>query len=581
MVTRGALTIDMSLVFLIVDAPVSTVGVNGVGTPLLTLPLGRRTLLAQLARRAQRMADGEVGELLILRDFPATRDDARLADDAGVKLRVINSAELRDVLGALPDSDDLVVFDAARWPADDIDPAGLLREYRQGHGAMHAIGVGTRTGRAQERVERDEKGQVTRVQRDYGMSTAPEVAAHGAFLSILPVGCVQGVSFDSLAGLCSVLKDYEVDVREFSVPVNVLNLRTVDGVLALTDRSLSHEQGGVRVRDVTDKNFVIAGAESYVDPSARVIGPVILHDRVQVARGATIVGPAVVGRDAQIGPDAVVAQAVVASGARVAKGVTLRHCVAVGECTESSSTMQERPAPARLTGAVTPQAPRISRRIQFAIKRTIDILVAGTSLLVMSPILIVVGILVKLTSRGPLFFIHHRERADGKEFGCIKFRTMADGAHKMQEELQACNEVDGPQFKLRHDPRVTRLGAWMRKTNIDEFPQLINVLLGHMSLVGPRPSPFRENQICVPWRRARLSVRPGITGLWQICRSADRSAGDFHEWIFYDMAYVRNFSLWLDVKILVATLITLGGRNSVPIKRLLPNCPTEVSDPSA
>jgi lipopolysaccharide/colanic/teichoic acid biosynthesis glycosyltransferase len=113
------------------------------------------------------------------------------------------------------------------------------------------------------------------------------------------------------------------------------------------------------------------------------------------------------------------------------------------------------------------------------------------------------------------------------------------------------------------------LGKWLRTTNIDELPQLFNVLVGHMSLVGPRPSPFRENQICVPWRRARLSVRPGITGLWQICRSADRSAGDFHEWIFYDITYVRQFTLWLDLKILVATVLTLGGRSSVPVSRLI------------
>jgi lipopolysaccharide/colanic/teichoic acid biosynthesis glycosyltransferase len=116
---------------------------------------------------------------------------------------------------------------------------------------------------------------------------------------------------------------------------------------------------------------------------------------------------------------------------------------------------------------------------------------------------------------------------------------------------------------MDHDPRVTRVGRWLRATNIDELPQLINVFLGQMSIVGPRPSPFRENQICVPWRRARLSVRPGITGLWQICRD-QRSEGDFHQWITYDIMYVRNLSLWLDAKILIATMLTLGGLWSVP-----------------
>jgi lipopolysaccharide/colanic/teichoic acid biosynthesis glycosyltransferase len=124
--------------------------------------------------------------------------------------------------------------------------------------------------------------------------------------------------------------------------------------------------------------------------------------------------------------------------------------------------------------------------------------------------------------------------------------------------------VDGPQFKIEADPRVTRLGAFLRDTCIDELPQLINVVVGEMSLVGPRPSPFRENQMCIPWREARLSVRPGITGLWQVCRRK-RAKGDFHQWIYYDLLYVRHQSLWVDLKILVATLVSLGGKWSVPL----------------
>jgi lipopolysaccharide/colanic/teichoic acid biosynthesis glycosyltransferase len=128
--------------------------------------------------------------------------------------------------------------------------------------------------------------------------------------------------------------------------------------------------------------------------------------------------------------------------------------------------------------------------------------------------------------------------------------------------------VDGPQFKLSDDPRETRLGRWLRRSNIDELPQLFNVVAGQMSLVGPRPSPFRENQICVSWRQARLSVRPGITGLWQLCRDR-RSDGDFHQWIYYDLAYVRNMSLWLDLKILFYTILTGAGRVHVPLWRLI------------
>ena len=210
-----------------------------------------------------------------------------------------------------------------------------------------------------------------------------------------------------------------------------------------------------------------------------------------------------------------------------------------------------------------------ARLIHAAAKRIIDVVFASAALLALSPLLIAVAILIKLGSPGPVLFVHRREQKGGREFPCLKFRTMVADAHRQQRALYKQNEVDGPQFNVPNDPRVTPLGWWLRGTNIDELPQLINVLLGHMSLVGPRPSPFRENQICVPWRQARLSVRPGITGLWQLCRSPDRSAGDFHQWIFYDMAYVRHFSTWLDIKILLATVLTRGGRSRVPLSWMI------------
>jgi lipopolysaccharide/colanic/teichoic acid biosynthesis glycosyltransferase len=191
------------------------------------------------------------------------------------------------------------------------------------------------------------------------------------------------------------------------------------------------------------------------------------------------------------------------------------------------------------------------------------------ALLILSPLLLFVAALIKLTSPGPVLFTHMREGREGRVFRCWKFRTMVHGAHAEQRELYRNNALDGPQFKLDRDHRITRLGHRLRVTNIDELPQLINVMLGHMSLIGPRPSPFRENQICIPWRQARLSVRPGITGLWQLCRQ-ERDAGDFHQWIYYDMLYVRHMSAWLDLKILAATVLTLAGRWSVPLSWMIP-----------
>ena len=158
----------------------------------------------------------------------------------------------------------------------------------------------------------------------------------------------------------------------------------------------------------------------------------------------------------------------------------------------------------------------------------------------------------------PFFFTHRRETLGGREFPCLKFRSMRKDADRIKAELIGENKADGPQFFLdpNDDPRLTRTGWLLRKTNIDELPQFWNVLLGHMSVVGPRPSPRAENQCCPPWREARLSVRPGVTGLWQVMRT--RQAGmDFQEWIKYDIEYVENAGWRLDLSILRKTLIVL------------------------
>jgi len=188
--------------------------------------------------------------------------------------------------------------------------------------------------------------------------------------------------------------------------------------------------------------------------------------------------------------------------------------------------------------------------------------------ILLSPLLLLVALIVRLDSKGPIFYGDKREGFGGRVFRCWKFRTMIVDADARQRDLIAKNQMDGPQFKLDNDPRVTRLGRILRPLSIDELPQFFNVLFGQMSFVGPRPSPFRENQMCVPWREGRLSVRPGITGLWQVCRH-DRSTGDFHQWIYYDLLYVRNMSLLVDLKIVLATIVTLGGKWSVPLDWIL------------
>jgi lipopolysaccharide/colanic/teichoic acid biosynthesis glycosyltransferase len=188
------------------------------------------------------------------------------------------------------------------------------------------------------------------------------------------------------------------------------------------------------------------------------------------------------------------------------------------------------------------------------VKRAFDIVFSLLALALTLPLYPLIALAIVLEDPGPIFFIHQRETLGGRRFGCIKFRSMRRNADQIKKQLQAQNKADGPQFYIPNDPRLTRVGAFLRQTQLDEFPQFINVLLGHMSVVGPRPSPYEENQYCPPWREARLSVRPGITGLWQIKRT--RAAGsDFQEWIKYDIQYVETQSFALDLYIIWRTIV--------------------------
>lgn len=198
-----------------------------------------------------------------------------------------------------------------------------------------------------------------------------------------------------------------------------------------------------------------------------------------------------------------------------------------------------------------------SRGLYPYVKRLMDVLISLFAITVTLPLFVLVAILVKLTSPGPVFYADRRQGRGGVEFRCYKFRTMVANAAEKQAELRKLNEVDGPQFKMTDDPRLTNIGRWLRKYNVDELPQFINVLLGQMSLVGPRPSPDRENQLCPGWRRTRLSLRPGITGLWQVLRLRDFGPSDFQEWIYYDLEYARHQSFWLDCLIIAYTPFTV------------------------
>ncbi len=193
--------------------------------------------------------------------------------------------------------------------------------------------------------------------------------------------------------------------------------------------------------------------------------------------------------------------------------------------------------------------PEINARLIF--KQTLDRIAAGIGLLLLSPLLAAIAVAVKATSRGPVFFRQVRCGLHGRRFKLLKFRTMVVNAEEIKETLSHLNEMDGPVFKIKNDPRITPVGRVLRKLSLDELPQLVNVLKGEMSLVGPRPPLPQEVADYDFWQRRKLSMKPGITCLWQV---GDRNDTSFEQWMRQDLEYIDNWSLTLDAKILLRTI---------------------------
>ena len=289
------------------------------------------------------------------------------------------------------------------------------------------------------------------------------------------------------------------------------------------DATIPRVRPSVRARDAT----------AWIDPAAtvatgaRLIGNVWVGAGRHVPAGQTIVGPVIVWDDPSVRPQ-----------------IETLEWLAIEPV---AATEDPRPA-------------RVGSQYRF-FKRAFDVAFALAAILVTLPLWPVIMLMIWIEDGRPFFFAHRRESRGGVEFGCIKFRSMFKNAEAQVEKLKAKNRSDGAHVFIENDPRVTRIGRLLRKTNLDELPQFLNVLAGHMSIVGPRPSPRKENQFAPAWREARLSVKPGITGLWQISRT--RKAGsDFQEWIKYDIEYVERCSFWLDVRIIAKTLEMIVHKSS-------------------
>ncbi|HMH46814.1 MAG TPA: sugar transferase, partial [Solirubrobacteraceae bacterium] len=201
--------------------------------------------------------------------------------------------------------------------------------------------------------------------------------------------------------------------------------------------------------------------------------------------------------------------------------------------------------------------PPVFEGVDFALKRTFDLLGASILLILLSPLLLAIVIAVRVSSRGPILYRSTRRGIGQQPFPCLKFRTMHTHAEERQADLEELNEASGALFKIRDDPRLTRVGSLLRRFSLDELPQLVNVLRGEMSLVGPRPLPQRDYEMLEDWHRKRYLVLPGITGLWQV---SGRSELDFDDLVNLDFIYLEHWSLALDLTILLKTVPAVISR---------------------
>lgn len=351
------------------------------------------------------------------------------------------------------------------------------------------------------------------------------------------------LNFDDFAAQCShnLLNWYSIKIGG-----TILDLETEAGLLKFLTNNLRSPS-----RQLLQSNHKI---NHTISPDARLFGRVALGENVRIDRDVIIIGPTIIGNNVKIGRGTIVRASVIGNDVSLPENCLVQNRLLLEhELKLDSLSSQKRAAqvPVRIAAFNENGCRGNNYRnwpmFSYAryIKRTADIIASLIVLILFAPIFPLIAMAIKLNSKGLVFFRDRREGFHGSEFFCLKFRTMIAGADLIQEKLRVINQVDGPQFKVEDDPRVTAVGKFLRDTFIDEVPQFLNILLGQMSVVGPRPSPKAENTFCPAWRDARLSVRPGVTGLWQVCRTRQPGC-DFQEWIYYDTEYVKNLSLKLD-----------------------------------
>jgi lipopolysaccharide/colanic/teichoic acid biosynthesis glycosyltransferase len=348
----------------------------------------------------------------------------------------------------------------------------------------------------------------------------------------------------------------------------VLDLETEDKFLDFCKTRVSSSLLSRSYEKIMERyKGIPTGRNNKLSHDSRFIGKVFLGNNVHIGPKVIVVGPTIIGNDVRIGPAAFISSAILGPGVCVPPNQLVQNRVITEfQCNWKHLSQHSSYSPEQISLmhfkhlSCNNDTFRVWPTFSYArcFKRIADVIAAVIVLVLFVPIIPFIAIAIKLNSRGPVFFKDKRQGLVGKEFYCPKFRTMITGADRIQDKLRIVNQADGPQFRIEDDPRTSAVGRFLRDTYIDEIPQFFNVLIGQMSVIGPRPSPKQENTLCPVWRDARLSVRPGITGLWQVCRTR-QPMKDFQEWIYYDVKYVKKLSLKMDLWICWKTVKKIVG----------------------
>ncbi len=367
--------------------------------------------------------------------------------------------------------------------------------------------------------------------------------------------------FDLKEQLFPILYHLHATTLAWKIPGYCQNIVSLDDYLQVNRDIILKRVEFEGVKGLPD-DFAAAAPASGVNPSSIRVPPYLIDANCQIEEKVLILGPAVIGPDCKIRAGAVVNNSVILGNAVIGPLARVDHClVGADAVVGGGADIRD-----QTLVAVTGSAPRKKSRaiilgnvawqvpasgFYLMAKRLIDIVFSALLLVLFAPVMLAVAVAIKLDSPGPVFFRQVRCGRYGRDFIMYKFRSMVSDAEDLKRELHAFNEVDGPMFKIMADPRITKVGKFLRDTNLDEIPQLWNVSKGDMSLVGPRPLSMEEMRYNPKWRDCRLAVLPGVTGLWQ-AMAHDKVF--FNDWIHYDIEYVNNCSLWFDLKIILMTL---------------------------